>query len=432
MKDTFFKSTLILIIGGACIKALGMFIKIIMSRIVGLDGMSLYMLVFPTFSLFMSISQLGLPTAISKIIAEDRHNNKNLLLSIIPIMFLYNIFLIVILFLIAPILTSFLNDKRALYPIMSIAIVLPFDSLSSVLRGYFFGKQKMFPHIISLLTEQLVRLSLIILFVPNMTSKGIVEVVSFLIGINMISELCSSIVLILFIKNKKIKISDFFINRKEVRGVFSIAIPTTFSRLIGSISYFLEPIIITYSLINQGYNSNFIIREYGLIEAYVLPLLLIPSFLTNALSSAIIPDISKKYANKDFKGIKRRIKQVLGITISIGLLASILLFTNPSFFLDLIYNVNNGSNYIKILSLFFIILYIESTLESILQAIGKAKKIMVYNFISTLIKLFSIYIFSYLKIGLFNLIYAIIISIIVTTFLYTREIYISLYKKRTY
>ena len=56
-KETFIKSTVILIIGGAITKALGMFIKIIMNRIVGVEGISLYMLIFPTFSLFIGIDK---------------------------------------------------------------------------------------------------------------------------------------------------------------------------------------------------------------------------------------------------------------------------------------------------------------------------------------------------------------------------------------
>ena len=80
-KGTFFKATLILILGGAITKALGMFIKIIMTRIVGIEGISLYMLIFPTFALFMTISQLGFPVAISKLVAEERYSSKKLIFS---------------------------------------------------------------------------------------------------------------------------------------------------------------------------------------------------------------------------------------------------------------------------------------------------------------------------------------------------------------
>ena len=77
-KETFITSTIILILGGFLTKILGMTIKIVMTRIVGVEGIGLYMLVFPTFALFMTLSQLGFPVAISKLVSEDKHNNKNL------------------------------------------------------------------------------------------------------------------------------------------------------------------------------------------------------------------------------------------------------------------------------------------------------------------------------------------------------------------
>ena len=422
MKDTFFKSTIILLMGGFLTKILGMIIKVIMTRIVGLEGMSLYMLVFPTFSLFTTISQLGLPTALSKIISEDNHNNKNVILSIIPISLVFNILLIILTLIISPLISGLLNDERTLIPIISIIFVLPIDSLSNILRGYFFGKQRMIPHILSLLIEQIVRLSLIVFFIPKIIYKGLTVTVSFLILINMISELISLITLILFIKDKRIKKSDFIPNKKEIHNIFSISIPTTLSRLIGSISYFLEPIIITSLLSINGFNINYIINEYGIIEGFILPLLLMPSFLTNALSSAIIPDIAKKSVTRDILGIKRRIKQVISISLIIGISTSLILFINPGFFLNLIYKTNKGINYLKILIPFFVIFYIQYPLESILQGLGKAKEIMKNNTIGIISKIVIIIILSFIKIGIYNLVIGIIINIIITTILHIKKI----------
>ena len=422
MKDIFFKSTIILLIGGLLTKILGMIIKVIMTRCVGVDGISLYMLVFPTFSLFMTISQLGLPTAISKIISEDTHNNKNIILSIIPISIVFNVILILLLIIISPLLSNILNDQRTLFPILSIGIVLPFDSLSSILRGYFFGKQKMFPHILSLLTEQIVRIFLIVVFIPNILYKGISITVSYLIGINMISEFSSIIVLLFFIKDKKIKKKELIPNKKELSNVFSIAIPTTLSRLIGSISYFFEPIIITTLLSYNGYSINYIIEEYGLIEGFVLPLLLMPTFLTGALSSALIPDIAKKYARGDIWAIKRRIRKVVKLSLLIGIIISFILYINPSYFLYLLFKVNKGSKYLSILIPFFIILYIQYPLESILQGINKSKDIMKNNIIGIISKLLIITIFSFFHIGLYNLIIGIICNISITTYLHYKKI----------
>ena len=126
-KEKFLISTIILIIGGALTKILGMVIRIVMTRIVGTEGISLYMLIFPTFSLFMTLSQLGFPVAISKLIAEDNHNNKNVVFSVIPFSLIWNIILMILILIIAPTLAfELLKDPRCYYPIL--AIVCQFAS----------------------------------------------------------------------------------------------------------------------------------------------------------------------------------------------------------------------------------------------------------------------------------------------------------------
>jgi len=60
-KNNFIKSTLILIIGGFITKVLSMVIKIVMTRIVGTEGIGLYMLINPTFVLLIAICVLGMP-----------------------------------------------------------------------------------------------------------------------------------------------------------------------------------------------------------------------------------------------------------------------------------------------------------------------------------------------------------------------------------
>ena len=84
------KSTIILLVGGFITKVLGMIIKIVMSRMIGPEILGLYMMILPTFSLFIGISQFGMPIALSKLIAEDKKNNKKLFFSVIPISLFVN------------------------------------------------------------------------------------------------------------------------------------------------------------------------------------------------------------------------------------------------------------------------------------------------------------------------------------------------------
>lgn len=420
--NTFFKSTLVLLIGGAITKVLGMVIKIIMNRLVGINGVSLYMLVFPTFALFMTVSQLSFPIAISKLVAEDKYDNRNLIFSIIPVSLVFNTILIFVIVFLAPIIANFLNDDRTIYPIIAISCVLPFDCLSSILRGYFFGKERMIPHVLSLIVEQIVRLVLIIVITPTLLSFGVIYSVVGLILVNVFSEALSTCFLLLFIKNKKIKKKDFIINYSSVKDILSISFPNTGARLIGSICYFFEPILLNYFLGINGYSNDYIVIEYGVIEGFVLPLLALPNFFTNALSNALLPNISKCYSSGNIKLVKRKLKLVVFFSLVIGIPLSFILFLYPSFFLNKIYNINYGNNYLRFLSLFFIFLYIQAPFASVLQAINRSRSIMYHNLIGILFKLFFIIVLSFFHIGLFNFLIGMIANILIVTLLHFRTL----------
>ena len=55
MKNKFIKSTIILIIGGGITKLLAMVIKIALARSIGNDGIGIYMMILPTFNLFITL-----------------------------------------------------------------------------------------------------------------------------------------------------------------------------------------------------------------------------------------------------------------------------------------------------------------------------------------------------------------------------------------
>ena len=77
----FIKSTLILLVGGFLTKVLGMLIKIITTRIIGTETLGLYMRIMPTFNLFITLAQGGLPISVSKIVSENKKDNKKIVFS---------------------------------------------------------------------------------------------------------------------------------------------------------------------------------------------------------------------------------------------------------------------------------------------------------------------------------------------------------------
>lgn len=416
MKNKFITSTIILLLGGLIIKILGMFIKIIMTRNIGIDGLSLYMLILPTMSLFINLSQFGLPIALSRLVALNTKNNKKLFFSIIPITIFINILISIIIIIIAPLISnSLLHNNTIKLGIIAISLIIPFTTLSSICRSYFFGKERMFPHILSLIIENIIRLLFMAIILPKITNLKLEYIIFFLVSSNIISELTSTIILVLFLpKNVNIKINDLKPNTTYIYDSYKLGIPNVISNLIYSLSFFLEPIILT-NMLTKNYSVNFIIKEYGIITGYVIPLLTLPSFFTLAISQAIMPYITREYSNKNNKNIIKTITIITIMILLFSVLITIIFELQGKTLLKIIYKTNLGNNYLKILSPIFIFQYVQSIFITTLNAIGKNKVIFYLSIISLFIRSLSIILLSFFHIGIYPYIISIFINIIIST-----------------
>lgn len=414
MKNKFIKSTLILVIGGAITKLMAMVIKIFLTRGIGDNGIGLYMLIMPTFNLFITLCTMSLPTAISKVIAEGKRG-KNVILSLIPISLIYNFILMIILIFLSPFISNYLLKNPDTYlGIMGIAFTLPFICLSSILKGYFYGKERMIPFVISNIVEQIVRLLLIILVISKLMIYGIKIAVLGVVLINILSELSSIIILIVFLPNKKIKFSDFKFDNTIFKDILNISLSTTGSRFIGSISYFLEPIILTFVLLRCGYNNSYITNEYGIIMGYVFPLLLIPSFFSMAVSSSLLPVVSNSLARGEKEYTKRKLWQAIMISLGVGIFFTIIFMLMPDILLKFIYNTNLGVNYVRIIAPFFLMHYIQGPLTAYMQGANMAKEAMLGTLWGMIIKNILLVMLAILM-GIWGLIIASLINIFFVT-----------------
>ena len=411
MKNKFVKSTIILILGGGITKLLAMVIKIFLTRSIGDEGIGLYMIVLPTFNLFITLCTLSLSTAISKLIAE-RGQGRKIILPLIPFSLIYNFILMIVLILLSPtIANKLLNNSMAYYPIMGVSFTLPFICISNILKGYFYGKERMGPYVISNIVEQIVRLLLIIFIIPKLLIFGVCKAVLGVVLINVVSEFSSIICLFLFMPKNKINIRDFKGQDGVVKDVLNISLSATGSRLIGSISYFLEPVILTFVLTMAGYSKDFIVREYGIITGYVYPLLLIPSFFTMAISTSLLPVIANNYARGNYVYTKKKLKQALIISVIIGGLFTGIFMIIPGPLLKIIYNTTLGEKYIITVAPFFLLHYIQGPLTSYLQAVDKSKEAMIGTLVGAIIKNLLLLVLPFF-IGIWGFVVASIVNII--------------------
>jgi stage V sporulation protein B len=395
----FLKGTLILLFAGLITRILGFINRILIARFIGEEGVGLYMMAYPTFILVVTLTQMGLPVAISKRVAEaealgdSRKIKKILVVSLVTTLTLSIIFTPLLLFG-APILAkTIFTDERIVYPIIAIAPVIPIIAVSSIIRGYFQGKQNMKPSAYSQLIEQFIRIIFIAILTRIALPYGIEFAAAAVMVATIIGELASFIYLITMFKLRKAfpLRKNFFKSLTSTRPIFkelmTIAIPTTGSRMIGSLSWFLEPIVVTQALALSGLSAVMATKQYGALTGLALPLLFLPSFITFALSTALVPAISEAVSVKNFASAEKRIQQALKFCVITGALPIVILYILAEPFMTILYNSTSGVIFIKIIAPFIILSYIQSPLQAVLQALDLASAAMINSLIGAVVKL---------------------------------------------
>lgn len=414
MKNNFLRGALVLCLGGFITKILGFIIKIMYTRTIGTEGLALYTLIMPIYSLIVTIAGFGMPIAISKLVAEAKTRSKVILSQGIIILLILNFSIMLLVILCSDFIANFLlNEPRVKILIIGAVLAMPQMALACVFKGYFYGKQRMLPNTISNIIEQTIRIIFIIFFLPYFVSKSLIlGILSFLL-INILTETASILTFMFLLpKNIKINITDIKYNSYYFKDLLFTSIPLVSSRIIGNIGYFFEPIVLSKTMLFVGYTQEFFLLEYGIYNGYSIALLLMPSFLIQALCTALIPEISKFKSLHNKKMIKKRTKEALFSSFLLGLVSTIIVVLGRNFFLNLIYNTSYGADYIFYLGFFFSLYYLEAPLSSILQALGYGTYALKTTTLGVIIKLASMFIFTLFHIGLYGLVISEAINII--------------------
>lgn len=399
----FLKGTLILLMAGLIIRILGFINRIVIARFIGEEGVGLYMMAFPTLMLVVTITQLGLPVAISKRVAEaeakgDFIKIKKILVVSLSTTFALSVVFTPVLFFLAPYLAETLfTDSRTKLPLLAIAPIVPIVAVSSVIRGYFQGRQNMKPAAYSQILEQLVRITLIAVLTNWFLPFGIEYAAAGAMLASVLGELISFIYLFAAFKfKKKFKVrKNFFLQIKKGKKTFqelmSIGLPTLGSRLIGNLTWFFEPIVVAHSMALAGIGAGMATRLYGSLTGLALPLLMLPSFITQSLSTSLVPAISEAHSKRNMALIEFRLQQALRFVFLTGGLAVVILYVLAEPLMEFMYGSANGAVFIRIMAPFFLFYYFQGPLQATLQALDLARAAMINSFIGSVAKLAVIF-----------------------------------------
>lgn len=346
--------------------------RIILSRLLGGEGFGLYMLIMPTLGLWITLSQLSIPSAIFKLIADPQYKNKKVMTTGFLITTITTCLMMLLFTIFSPfIATSMLKNADTLLPLKSLILFIPLTSLSAVIKNYFLGKQQHKVIAKTQITEEVSRLAFTIAFLMIFTDYSMPILVTLAFVAMSLGELASLLHLLFYVKPRRKKEMFDFSEPHLYYDFFRISLPMTGSRLLHSVAGFLEPIIITTILLSIGYQSTQIQVEYGMMSGYVMSLITIPTFFTTVIYRILLPIFLEHLDNR--RTTLKYLYTGLFVCFLIALPFTFIFYFFPQQCLSLLYNTTSGWQYLKYLSIPFILFYLQTPLSALLQALDKNK-----------------------------------------------------------
>ena len=385
-KKSFVKGALILGIAGLICKVIGAFFRIPLYNMLG-DGMQFYEAVYPFYSALLVISSAGLPTAISRMVAErvtlgDYAGAKRVFRKAQLLLLGIGLVTTALMLFGAEYLAGMTVGEGAAISFRAMSPALLIVSLMCAYRGYLQGMQLMTGTAVSQVVEQagklVIGLTLVKLWMPMGLAQGAMGAV---VGVTL-SELLALIVIICFYLRRR---GEFMPQRQEVpaaddrgviRGLLAIAIPVTIGAAIMPITGIVDAAMIKRTLMQIGFSEAAASMRYVCLRSNVTNIINMPAVLTTALAMSLVPAISAARIRKDMRAVHSASAMGIKLAMCIGLPCTVGLFVLGGPAIDLLYTIDAERLHIATelmytASIGVVFLSLVQTLTGILQGVGK-------------------------------------------------------------
>lgn len=403
-KDTFGRESSILIISNLTTGVFGFIFSIILSKKLGAEGMGLYGMIMPIYDLFICLICGGIIAAISRITSvyfykKDFCNLNGTIDATMSFDIVWAIIIAVMVFSFAPLISKYvIKDVRALHALQIMCPAMVFIAMSSIFKGYFYGCSKSkIPAIIDI-CEKAMRVFIFLSITYFITTDTITTTVSAAYTTLACGEFISIILLYFFYKRNN-KVLPSHLKHKVDRfqlifDVFVISFPLCLdgflSTAIGTVSTLLLP----RRLISCGMDYSAALSLIGRFANMALIIPIFPIIIVGSICTILVPDLSKNADHKNYFAIEERIKNVLRISLLLGLSSLVVCICIPDSLGMLFFSRNDLGPFISFIALSAPLLYVATTTNAILNGLGKQNIILKNSLIVSVEDLVIIYVLS--------------------------------------
>lgn len=424
-RDNFLKGAFVATLCIIITKLMGVIYVIPFYDVVGSRGSVLYGSAYNIYAIFLNLSTIGLPLAISKMVSEYntldyQHVKKKTYKLAGRMMIITSILTSLLLIILAPFLAKniinvsqisstnvmvgaigfnggeFLAEQLMIEGITLVmrvsATAIIFVTLISMIRGYLQGMKYISPSSISQVIEQLVRV-IVIIFGSYLCVKVLKYPLAISVSVAVFGATLGAIAAFLYLiykkrqipedNNYKIKEEEKKITNKDLfKKIFTYTIPFIVMELIGTSFQLVDMFTVVRTLTDNGYTVTDASNIMNIVTTLGTKLNVIVMAVANGIVVSLLPSLTSDNVRGDIDSVKRKINHTLQIILYITIPMSVGL----SLLAEPVWNIFYGESFygpkIFMLSIFVAVFgSIFTNVVVIMQSLGYYKKMYLALFL---------------------------------------------------
>lgn len=392
MKKKLIQGTVILTAAGLFCRLLGFFYRIFLSQTIGAEGMGIYQLIFPIYNLCFALAVAGVQTALSRMISaklakkESSQAREIFLAGLFLCTFVSIILTICLKVFSESISVYFLEEMRCLPLLQMMALSLPLSTVHACINGYFFARKDTRVPAGLQVAEQIIRMSAsyaaFLFFTGHNYALTPMIAVLGLVTSEFVVTLMA--VFILLFRLRKEPCGPF--GPRSVAGhlgeILRFSFPLTLNRVLLNLLHSVEAILIPWSLRRYPPTADNALGTFGVLTGMALPMILFPTAITNSMATVLLPTVAEEQAMGNRSAIQKLLRNTGLFSLVMGCFFAVCFYIGGPFAGQILFHSEEAGAYIRALSFICPFLYINTTLSSVINGLGKTFACFLINLVN--------------------------------------------------
>lgn len=391
MKHNIYKSAAQVTVFSTVEKALSFFYRIILSRIIGAEGIGIYQICLSVFAVFLTAASSGIPVTVSRLMAKsnadsDERGKNAAVTAGIAATLIVTVPVAAVLFFGRSLFGFLFSDDRCTDIFIILLPGLILTSVYSVIRGSFWGNKQFLSYSIIELLEDAVMVVTGCALVYGVTDP--------ILG----AERATAAVLISYVFSFIASLFWYFrkggrlVNPKsQLKPLLASSLPITAMRTSTSVINSAVAVLLPLLLMKTyGLNNSEAISLYGVAIGMSVPLLFMPSSLIGSISVVVAPELSENYYRKKTDLVKFDVEKSVRAAVFIAAILTPLLFVLGDEVGEFLYSNEMSGEIVQRCSFILLPMCLTMITTTILNSMNCERKTLVNFFLGAAAMLLSI------------------------------------------